>query len=448
MRTRNVTSNVAAAFVALALVGAGSGMAATIPFGITNGGIGIHYNNNGGGENPANVAYIKAQFSGTNTNGTEFNFDTTPLAATGGALSWYILFQSVPDQFGVDLVLPATTNDNTNPPPTLIAKENVNGDPAFSTSAGPVTWAINGYQGVAVGPANPAAAVVNSLFRGGNGTGNGVVLTTNTLNVSGTLYTLTVAGELQSDNLIHWYNPATPNSPVGNFELTGKFFFSGSLVYNSAGDTGLDLIDFYAGGLAVTAEVICGTRYVNAVTGSDTLGAIPNNCRNPLTPCKTVAHADDFSCPGDAIVGNAINATQAKLKKDTSTAKDNGLALVKGDFLTGSASGAFNTSGPISVIVDDALTTTQAHTWSTSECVASGTRVTCKSVDKNYQASFRQLGGNANQWKFSIKQKKLAITGPFAGPVTVTLGWGPGIQRSDTISDCKATASGLNCREF
>ena len=257
----------------------------------------------------------------------------------------------MPNQFGVDLVLKAPSFDGTNPAPVLLAKENVNGDPNFSTSSGPVTWAINGYQGVAVGPANPASAVVNSLFRGGTGVGDGVTITSQSLSLSGTVYTLQVAGELVSDGLIHWYNPATPNSPVSNFELTGKVLFSGSLVYDSAGDSGLDLLDFYAGTIVLEAEVICGTRYVDALTGSDTLpGPIPNNCRNPAQPCETVAHADDLSCPGDAIVGNAINVTQARFKKDTNATVDNGLVLVKGDFLTtGTGGDVFAASAPISV---------------------------------------------------------------------------------------------------
>src|SRR5262245_22808740 len=86
----------------------------TVPLGAASGGVAVHYNVLGG-EVPTNQAYFRAQFSVTNTNGAEFNFDNTPLPGTGGAVSWYNIFQAVPNQFGVDLIVEAPTSDNSNP---------------------------------------------------------------------------------------------------------------------------------------------------------------------------------------------------------------------------------------------------------------------------------------------------------------------------------------------
>ena len=47
----------------------GTTPAASIHFGDATGGVAIHYNDPSG-ENPANVAYVKAQFSVANTNGS------------------------------------------------------------------------------------------------------------------------------------------------------------------------------------------------------------------------------------------------------------------------------------------------------------------------------------------------------------------------------------------
>src|SRR5262249_11641048 len=221
----------------------------TVPLGIADGVVGIHYNDNGQGEVPANQAYIQAQFSDLNTNGALFNFDATVLPGTFGTTSFRSIFQSVPDQFGLDLIL------KVNPVgpvtiPTLTAYENVDGNPAHATPApGAVTWAINGYQSPTVGPGDPANGIVNSLLRGGTGAnfGNdGVTLTVNNVTEAPPgVFTAEIKGELQSDGVVHWYNPATPNTPLPALELTGKFFFSGTLTYDSSSDP-YPLTDFYA----------------------------------------------------------------------------------------------------------------------------------------------------------------------------------------------------------
>jgi parallel beta-helix repeat protein len=170
--------------------------------------------------------------------------------------------------------------------------------------------------------------------------------------------------------------------------------------------------------------------------------------------CPTVANANQKDLDNDGI-GNVcdpsdatINLTKAKLKKDSSVTTDNGVVALKGDFLTNVAGGdVFDASAPISVQVTDNLGTTQSHVWASSECLASGTRITCKSPDKLSQAKFRQLGFT-DQWRFAVKLRKRAIPGPFQGPVRATISHDTGIDRTDEISDCKASSSGLNCREF
>src|SRR5262244_2191132 len=184
-------------FLAATTVAVRRAPGATIPFGAGNGGVAVYYNNNGGGENPANIAWLQAQFSVSNINGAEYNFDATPLPGTGGLLSWYNIFQAVPNQYGFDLVLPAPTNDNSRTLPALIARNNVDGNPAHATPDGQVDWAIDNYTGPSVGPSNPADTVVNTHFRGGNESGASVAITSQTLVATPPIYTLTIAGTLQ-----------------------------------------------------------------------------------------------------------------------------------------------------------------------------------------------------------------------------------------------------------
>lgn len=226
-------------------------------------------------------------------------------------MSWYGLFQAVPNQFGLDAVVPAPTNDNSNPPPVLTARENLDGNPLNSTSGGQVDWAISGYTGPGTGPGNPADAIVNSLFRGGNGSGATFTITSQSVTHVGTLFTLTVAGEAQSDGLIHWYNPLTLDSPVSNFELTGKLLFQGTLVYDSSTDTSTNLIDFYAGTITVAAEVICGTRYVDD-TGSDVLpGPTPTRAATSASRARPCSGPSTSPAPATRC-GSAPAATSSR----------------------------------------------------------------------------------------------------------------------------------------
>ncbi len=229
-----------------------------ILFGIGTGGVAVYYNDNGNGENPANQSYLKSQFSYSNTNGAEFSFDNTPLTGNG-LINWRFLFGQVPlTQFGLDFLLIAPTYDGTNVPTPLLAYDN---SPSNSIAGrilvGPVIWAINDYKGGSPnGPANPATDIINSLFRS-DSPGNpftDIDITKMDVTQAGPIFTADIAGKLVSDGIIHWFLTSTPDSPASNFNLNGDFYFSGILTYDSTGDAGTDLIDFYGGTITIVAN--------------------------------------------------------------------------------------------------------------------------------------------------------------------------------------------------
>jgi len=228
-----------------------------IPFGVASGGVMIYYNLTGP-EASAHQAYLKGQFSYGNTNGSQFTFDPSPLTGFG-PLTWPLLFGQVPppSQFGFDFVLPALTNDSSVPTPVLNSYNNTNNSAAGRALAGPVVWKIGDYKDNAPnGPANASNVDINSMIKSpspGN-PATDLQITTFNLSQAGPIFTAQVAGKLVSDGLIHWYNPATPDSPMANFGLDGEFFFSGTLTYDSTGDDGSDRKDFYAGNITISAN--------------------------------------------------------------------------------------------------------------------------------------------------------------------------------------------------
>ena len=253
-----------------------------VPLCSAQGGVYIAYNSFGP-EVPSNQSYFKAQFSQSNANGAHLFFDSAllpPYLIPG--LTWQFLFSGLPvgqSQHGLDMVLLAPTYNGSNPPAPLIARDNTNSTCAGALSAGPVTWAINDYKEGPppfYGPNDPARCVQNSLFRSLGLSPSAVTVTKNIVTQSGTIFTAEIAGILQTDNLIHWFNPATPDSPVSSLGLNGKFYYHATLTYNSAGDPGNDG-DFYSGTLQLSANSpFTGAGHtVGVATVSDNCDSLP-----------------------------------------------------------------------------------------------------------------------------------------------------------------------------
>lgn len=240
-----------AALFALALVtGAARPAAADLLLGTATGSIAVVYNcavQGAACENPNNVSYYQAVASPTNPNGAYFQFDTTPLAQFLGA-SFNQVFSGQPvgsSQFGLDLVvkgLGAGSGTPTIAQPTLFATDNTGGAP---TIGGAVDFAINDYKNPGSGVGDPANAPINGVVRGGNGNGGAVALSFSNLSVSGTVFTVDIAGQLATDGVVHWFNPLTPDTtPIGNL------VFAGTLSYDSAADT-TPGVDYYSGTIQV-----------------------------------------------------------------------------------------------------------------------------------------------------------------------------------------------------
>ncbi len=261
-----------------------------VKLGTASGGLMIYYNNldvsgaagvpdgvvSGFDENPSNQAYAQAQYGYANTNGMRFQFDTADL---GGGVTWNDIFSGLPagsSQFGLDMLAVAPTHDASGGVtiPQVDFADNVDntvGGASLTTviPPGSLAWAVNDYKGGAPsGPQEPGNSIINSVFRGTSFAFTNVVLTQPTV----TTYQLDVEGELVTDGLIHWYNPAFGTTDLTSWLLGDKLYFEGTLVYDmdysskpwgtsdntydSGLENGSDQRDFYEGDLEVYAEVI------------------------------------------------------------------------------------------------------------------------------------------------------------------------------------------------
>jgi hypothetical protein len=255
------------AFLTLGCFAAMSASAALIPLGVAeNGGVGVYYNDNGGGENPFNVSHLRGQRDiNTDDRGAYFQFDNSvdydPI--TPGTQTANDIFSGQPvgsSQFGFDMLFWSPTDDGSVSVPSMNFADNVDNTlgnvdytPAGPNAAGEMAWAINDYFPGGVGAGG--AGVRNSLFRG-----NHVNLTTANLTSGGGIFTMEIAGWLQTDGQIHWSTPGTPHSDLSSFGVLDWIYFEGTLSYTVAGDTSTNLYDYYEGDvnfyLATQDEVI------------------------------------------------------------------------------------------------------------------------------------------------------------------------------------------------
>ena len=273
------------AFLVITTLLSSTALAIQVPLGTADGGMMIYYNNldvsgaggvpdeiiSGYDENGDNQAYVQVQFGYDNTNGAGFQFDDTDY----GSGSFNDAFSGQPvgsSQFGFDLIGMAATYNPAGGvvPPTVSFADNVNNTAAGASQTqafptpSPSAWAINDYKD----PSGAAAgSITNSLFRGTSFT-----MTVDDFVIDGDIYTMQISGELTTDGMAHWYNPAFGTGTLADLGMGDTFYYEGTLVYNKnyaeAGwatpentysgtlENGSDQKDFYVGSIDIYAEVV------------------------------------------------------------------------------------------------------------------------------------------------------------------------------------------------
>ncbi|MGQ9737032.1 MAG: hypothetical protein ACUVRT_03825 [Armatimonadota bacterium] len=216
-----------------------------VPVGTAVGGIAVYYNDTN--EVPTNVSYLRVQYANsvTNVNGAHISM-FEPFKTIFGDLG----------QYGFDGIAIAPTNTNPNPP--ILHAYDWNG--SVPVQDGAVLWAMNVYSDWYNGPTNPSAYVRNSTLRGTSGT----LLNFTRTPLGGGNFRADVDATLDSDGLIHWYNPSSTDSPFP-YPFTGKFRVAGTLFYYKNQDITSGM-DFYGGTMNLYAQAIPDASTVTLFT--------------------------------------------------------------------------------------------------------------------------------------------------------------------------------------
>lgn len=363
-----------------------------LPYGTIDGGVMVVYNT-ATPEDPSNQAYMRAQFSQTNTNGAAFTFSNAPL--TGNGFNWTMLYGQVgpPSQFGFDLVLEAPTWSIPIPYPT--AYNNTNNSLAGRAPVGSVRWAINNYaESVPNGPGNPANQVINSLIRSAVGPNANPLVDIEILSMNlvstPPIYTMTVSGVLHSDAVHHWYTPVTPDSPMTNFGLNGDFYFSGTLTYDQTQDVTAGG-DFYAGTINVLA---------NSPTAALGFALATDNCE----PFPAVSYSDS------ALSGGCSPSTGTFQRTWTATdACGNSTSYVQTITVVDTTPPVVDAGPDPAAYPADAGGCTALVTWSAASATDNcpGTFTTVYDIDEGNNGSIEVAGQSGTSHVFPVGTHKV-----------------------------------------
>ena len=90
------------------------------------------------------------------------------------------------------------------------------------------------------------------------------------------------------------------------------------------------------------------------------------------------------------------------------------------------------------------------RTWTSGECITSVSgNIRCISADKTAKLLVTKIR-SPRVYKYAIKVKRVALPEEraFFPPVAVTLSTGDAIDRVGSILDCRASNTGMFCREY
>jgi hypothetical protein len=188
----------------------------------------------------------------------------------------------------------------------------------------------------------------------------------------------------------------------------------------------------FTGGDSFTFAAWDGSTDSNLGTVSVTVGGVG--------PSPTATPTSAQTPPATPPTEEALTLTRARLRA-ASRARINGSARLAGSFMV-AFGGSFDASGGLAIRVQ-AAGFDQTHTWAPGECKMVRRAIRCRSADRSGSARFAPAS-QSGAWVFTATLRRLAVSGPLAGPVTATLTQvGTGASWGGTIAECSTQGRAL-----
>jgi hypothetical protein len=175
-----------------------------------------------------------------------------------------------------------------------------------------------------------------------------------------------------------------------------------------------------------------------------------DNCPNTYNPDQADIDGDGIGNVCDPFEG-PLNPIRVKFKGNLVPTRDTSQISTRGEFITLLPGEVFPGPGNITVTVHDGAPTPnqRVHSFTPAECRSTATSTRCKTADHTVSALFKTSAAQNKVWKFNVKFRKVNLgAGPFVDPATVTLTYGPAIDRSGTVTDCVIAFNGMLCRQI
>lgn len=170
--------------------------------------------------------------------------------------------------------------------------------------------------------------------------------------------------------------------------------------------------------------------------------------------CPADANPDQQDTDGDGAgdtcddTDASLSITKITLRRNTGGQGDKSSVKAKGFFVTTPPGDVFTSAGGFRVRVRDGIGLDVSRTFASGDCVVVGGKTKCKTADRALRASFKPLSDTPTVIQFSLVLKRLGLTGPFTGPVSLDLAQANGTDRNGQITDCLLKLLGLACRQF